>query len=353
MITQLVDLISAAGPMPFDDFMERCLYDRDSGFFAAGVVRPGTQGDFVTAPEVSPLFGELIARWANGVRGESWATVEIGAGSGALLVPMLAAVPNTRAFVVERSQSARETIGKLLPTVAIVDSIADVSASGAVVVLNEVLDNVPAALVRRTDQGWSEIAVGVDEDGLVLVDVTPRDEVVEWASQHLSDVPLGAMAPVQMAAGKLIASIIEAFDEFAICAIDYGGSVAELARRSDNDVVRTYRHQRSGFDYLVHPGHTDITVDVNTDAIAAVGRRYGAIVRSMSQADFLAELGATDLIHELRSQEHQLAAYGDVMGQLKARSDALGISTLIDPRGFGRFRVVTLERAFTGKPLRH
>lgn len=344
MLPLLFDHIGTSGPMPFDDFMELCLYDTDEGFFSAGGVRPGTQGDFVTAPEVSPLFGELLARWVNRVRDESWATIEIGAGSGALLAPLLEAMPDTSAFVVERSSSARETIGKLLPSVAIADSIVDVVAPGAVVILNEVLDNVPTALVRRTDRGWSEIAVDVDSGALSLVEVPPRDAAVEWASQHLKDTPVGAMAPVQIAAGALVESILDTFDEVAICVIDYGGSGTELAGRPDDDVVRTYRHQRSGFDYLAHPGLTDITVDVNTDAIAVLAERFGAKVEVTTQRDFLRSAGADEMLSELRSSEIAMARSGDVMGQLKARSRTVELRALLDPSGFGAFKVITIVR---------
>lgn len=344
MLTQLLDHINGSGPMRFDAFMEVCLYDPAAGFFSAGEVRPGTQGDFVTSPEVSPLFGELIARWANGVRGDLWATVEIGAGSGALLAPMLATMSNTSAFAVERSRSARETIGMLLPTVSVVDSVVDIPTSGAVVILNEVLDNVSAALVRRTDEGWSEIAVGTDDGALSLVEVPPRDAVVEWALLYLTDMPVGAMAPVQMAAGALVESIIETFDEVAICVIDYGGSAAELAWRPDGGVVRTYRHQHAGLDYLVHPGQTDITVDVNTDAIVATAQRAGAQVELMTQRDFLLSLGADEMLSELRSSEIDLARSGDVMGQLKERSRGVDLRALLDPSGFGSFKVITMVR---------
>lgn len=153
--------------------------------------------------------------------------------------------------------------------------------------------------------------------------------MVEWASRYLTDLPVGAMASVQIAAGKLIESIVEALDDVAICVIDYGGSTAELAGRSDADVVRTYRHQRSGFDYLTHPGQTDITVDVNTDAIVAIAERLGTQVEVMTQRDFLLSLGADEMLSELRTSEIALARRGDVMGQLRERSRGVELRTLI------------------------
>lgn len=347
MLARLVDHINRSGPIRFDAFMEACLYDPEAGFFAAGDVRPGTQGDFVTSPEISTLFGELIARWADGVRGEAWATVEIGAGSGVLLAPMLAALGETAAFAIERSRSARAAIGELLPAVTLVDSIGEVAAPGAVVVLNEVLDNLPAALVRRTEQGWRELAVAVEGEELTLVEVPPRDDVATWASRHLTDLPVGEMASVQLAASALVESVLETFDEVAICVIDYGGSAAELAGKSGADVVRTYRHQRRGFDYLVYPGHVDITVDVNTDAVVAVGHAAGAEVQVTTQREFLLSLGADELLSGFRSAETALARSGDVLGQLKERSRGVELRALLDPSGLGSFKVITIVRTPT------
>lgn len=335
--------------MTFDVFMEMCLYDPDHGFFSAGAVRPGEKGDFVTSPEISPAFGALLGRWAAmGLPQDAateWAVVEVGAGSGSLLTQMSEVIEGSVAFhAVERSEAARAQIADALPDVSIATDIDHVVAKNAVVVLNEVLDNVPASLVRRTLGGWDEVTVATADDGLQLVEVPARREVSRWSDEHLGELVVGAIAAVQIRAGYLIERILTRFDGVSMCIIDYGGTTGDLAERTDQNIVRTYRHQRSGFDYLSHPGETDITVDVNTDALSALGRRHGAVVRTMSQTDFLSELGATELIADLQEKEQRLAAVGDVMGQLKARSDALGVSTLLNPRGFGSFKVVTFHR---------
>lgn len=349
MISRVSDHIQANGPMTFDDFMEMCLYDPDHGFFSAGAIRPGQTGDFVTSPEVSSSFGTLLGRWVVDSLPErdpaGWAVVEIGAGSGSLIRHISELVPESvPRFAVERSEAARSMIDETIADVAAVEDLTSINASHVAVVLNEVLDNVPAAVVRRTADGWTEVTVDVANDRLVLVEASPRSEVAAWADEHLGAIPVGGLATVQMRAGDLIDTILSRHDGVAVCVIDYGGTTADLSERSSKDIVRTYRHQRTGYDYLRHPFETDITVDVNTDALTAVARRHGADVRSLSQRELLIELGAHDIIDTLRSEELRLATAGDVMGQLQARSEAVGVRALLDRAGFGSFRVVIVTR---------
>ncbi len=354
MIPRVSEHIQANGPMTFDVFMEMCLYDPDGGFFSAGAVRPGERGDFVTSPEISPAFGALVGRWvALRLPQQSdpdWAVVEIGAGSGSLIAQMVLSLDAaTPVYAVERSEAARAVISDTVAGVHVVPDIDHITSSHVVVVMNEVLDNVPAALVRRTVDGWVEVSVGADAEGLKLTDTPIRTAVAAWADEYLGPMDVGSVATVQLAAGALIETILDRYDGVSLCIIDYGGTAVELADRTPNNVVRTYRHQRTGFDYLLHPGETDITVDVNLDALEAVGVRHGASVRSMSQRDFLVELGASDMIEDLQKQERLLASESDVMGQLRSRSEAVGVSALIDPTGFGAFKVVTIDREPRGR----
>jgi SAM-dependent MidA family methyltransferase len=354
MISRVSDHIQANGPMTFDVFMEVCLYDPDHGFFSAGAVRPGERGDFVTSPEISPAFGTLLGRWvAMGLPANpdsDWAGVEVGAGSGRLIGQLVAHTDSTTTvYAVERSGAARDAIAESVPAVSVVPDIDHVAASHVIVVLNEVLDNAPASLVRRREEGWVEVTIDVRGEDLVLTERRARPDVDTWANEHLGSLAVGSIATVQISAGDLIDTILNRYDGVSMCVIDYGGTTDELASRTSKDVVRTYRHQRTGFDYLLHPGETDITVDVNIDALATLGRQNGAMVTVKSQREFLIDLGATDLIDDLRLKEYRLAASGDVMGQLNARSDAIGVEALIDPNGFGSFRVVTFDREPRGR----
>lgn len=187
MKQRIMNDIAASGPMYFDTFMDKCLYDPVDGFFSMGKVRPGMDADFVTSPEVSPMFGLVVGGWA--VRAQQTRSpilIEAGAGSGALLeelAPYWFDV-GLDVYAVEVSQDARDAITRALPKVSVVGSFEDLPrTSDAVVVANEVLDNLPAALARRVDQRWVELAIDEADGELSLCDVPARSQVVSWCDE--------------------------------------------------------------------------------------------------------------------------------------------------------------------------
>jgi len=115
LLDRVLDLIRSDGPMPFERFMEISLYDPE-GFFGGEKLRSEKGGDFLTSPEVSPLFGETLATYVAHEReriGEPFQVVEVGAGSGSLLRPLLDAV-DLDALAVESSPAAREALREFL-----------------------------------------------------------------------------------------------------------------------------------------------------------------------------------------------------------------------------------------------
>ena len=343
----LVERITRDGPMRFDAYMDACLYDPEGGYFSVGSVRPGTSADFVTSPEVSPAFGALIAGWAaeNDPSGSA-ALIEFGAGSGALLREIAPAwLDNGRSvYAVEVSRTARDTIAAEFPDIRVVASFDRLpSGTDAVVIANEVLDNLPAALARRKAGSWVEIAVDTDGDGLFLTELPARREVVDWCDDTFGVVEDGSVVSVQIAAGWFVEGILKRFGRCCVCIMDYGASSDELARRDTATLVRTYRGHRTGHDWLDAPGTTDITVDVNMTAIEKVAARSGARVQRLTQREFLIHLGAAVRLAEAREREHLGAADGDVMGQLVARSDRVNLEALLDPDGLGGFQVIIIE----------
>jgi NADH dehydrogenase [ubiquinone] 1 alpha subcomplex assembly factor 7 len=347
MKQRIVDRIVAGGPMFFDTFMDMCLYDPDDGFFSSGRVRAGTEADFVTSPEVSPLFGGLVGVWASNARAaRSPILVEIGAGSGSLmeeLAPYWFDV-DLVVYAVEVSADARDAITRLLPNVTVVASFEDLPQGGeAVVVANEVLDNLPAALARRTDQGWVEIAVDACDGDLALTDVPARAEVIGWCDEVFDDVPDGAVVSGQLAAQFFIEGVLKRFKRVSMCIIDYGAPATDLARKDASSVVRTYKSHRSGHDWLEHPSETDITVDVNTTAITRTAQSLGARVSTTTQRGFLLDHGIKDLIDDAVAMERHNASSGQVMEQMVSRSQRVNLEALLDPENLGAFQVVIVE----------
>src|SRR4051794_34139679 len=198
--------IRRRGPLRFDEVVDRALYDPVDGFFGAGS-GAGRRGDFLTSPEVGPLFGAVIARaldtwWRDAGEPDPFVVVEAGAGVGTLAVAVLAAspacAPALRYVLVERSDALRERhrehlaletpafafapdhrdevetdddLPEDLPTGPIVVSLSELPIlDGPVVVLaNELLDNLTFDLMERRDGRWHEVRVGIEDDALVEV----------------------------------------------------------------------------------------------------------------------------------------------------------------------------------------
>lgn len=338
--------------MPFDEYMEWCLYDPDEGFFSAGPVRSGKKGDFVTSPEISWTFGVPIGEWAEkSAPSPQAALVEVGSGTGSLLAQIadIWTMDRDLVFAVERSASARRHIAEHFDGVIVTETMNEIPAGiDAVVVANEVLDNIPAALARKVEDGWVEIAVDVEGDAFVLVDVPARVEVLIWCDDIFTDAHEGAVVSVQLGISSWIATLFERFAMVSLCLIDYGGTAEELAARDPESVVRTYRKHQSGIDWLQHPGEFDVTVDVNSNGVVNAIARSGHDARVMSQRAFCLDYGLGEVIDDARAGEEIAASAGQIMSQLKNRSDRLDMEALIDPNGLGAFQVILVDGATQG-----
>lgn len=343
--------IEAAGPLPFDRFMELALYDPDGGYFSSGpALRSSRTGDFLTSPEVSPLFGATLARLvtaeAERVGGRP-TVVDAGAGSGSLLRSLLDALEEEprAVYAVEVSPAAAHKIRESVPEATLVATLDDLPRlAPGIVFANELLDNLPAAVAVRRAEGWSEQLVGVEDGVLASVDGPARQEVAGWADQFAGPVAEGSVVEVQIRAGEWVRSALERIETGALVVIDYGDTKEGLAPRRATGTVRTYRAHHLGPDPLLAPGETDITMDVNFTAIAGAAREAGAEVTIERQDDFLEGWGLRSALSDLRQQELDLARSGEVMDRLRARSKVTEAETLLHPRGLGDFRVMVARR---------
>lgn len=331
--------IDADGPMPFEEYMSACLYDEDGGFFATGPLRSVKEGDFLTSPEVSPWFGRTLAKFVESQNADL--VVDVGAGSGSLLAPMMQELREGRYsfHAVEVSPAAREALGDLVEHVhETIDALPE--RFKGVVFANELLDNLPVALALRSGDGWVERWVGTTETAFGLVTAEVRSEVAAWCDSYAGNVPEGGMVEVQLAATGWVGAIFDRIQSGALVVIDYGGTAEELEPRRTQGTLRTYQRHHLGPDPLTEPGATDVTVDVNFTALMAAAETAGSSVELHRQDDFLADLGLRDTVRRLRQRELELARGDDAMARLKVRSEATDADTLLHPRGLGDFRVM-------------
>ncbi len=343
LIDRVVTLIRSDGPMPFERFMEISLYDSE-GFFGGETLRSEKAGDFLTSPEVSALFGETLAHYVEQERervGEPFQVVEVGAGSGSLLRPLVEST-DVDVLAVETSPAARRVLRDFLPEDHVHTDLPD-SIRG-VVIANELIDNLPMALAQRVDGEWRERWVGVEGKRLTFVDAEPRPEVLSWLDAFAGEVGDGGWVEVQLAAQDWLTLALDLLESGSIVLIDYGDTAENLLPRRQDGTLRTYRAHHLGPHPLDEPGETDITADVNFSALIATARAAGADVSLHRQDDFLSEFGLRDRLSGLRKAELEAARSGDEMERLRLRTLKTEAETLLHPRGLGDFRVLRIGR---------
>ena len=314
------------GPLGFDEVVELALYHPTLGFYERGG-SAGRSGDFLTSPEVGPLFGAVLARaldvwWRELGEPAPFTVVEAGAGRGALAKTVLAAAPVCgpvlRYVAVERSAALRREHPAGVESAAALPQ----EPFTGVVLANELLDNLPFGLLERQGRGWTEVRVGADlAEVLVPVDTGPE-----------LDAPAGARIPVQKAARDWVDAARRVVSRGRVVVIDYADTTESLARRPWTGWVRTYRGHTRGSHPLTDLGHQDITCEVAVDQLPPA-------TANRSQAEFLRAFGVDELAAAARAAWHERAHIGDLQA-LVSRSRVHEAQALTDETGLGAFRVL-------------
>ena len=327
--------------------MQMALYDPDGGYFATGPLRSHSGGDFLTSPEVSPEFGATLARYVDGEyrrlgAPDGFTVVEVGAGSGSLLEPLLGELSFApRAVVVEVSAAARESVRTRLPQAEVVCPGGLPARLHGVVIANELVDNLPMAIAVREGRAWTERWVGLEAGELVLLEVPVRPEVVAWLDEYARDTPDGGVVECQLEALDWLSGWIDRVASGSILVIDYGDSAEGLRSRRREGTLRTYRSHHLGPHPLDEPGTTDLTADVNFSALLGLARDRGMECELLRQRHLLDRLGLGERLKDVRRQELELARAGNWQDRLRMRSKAKEIETLLHPRGLGDFMALS------------
>jgi SAM-dependent MidA family methyltransferase len=377
---RIVERIRREGPIPFDAFVDEALYG-DGGFFAEarGAGRAGS--DFVTSPEIGTLFGALVARaidryWEELGAPDPFVVVDAGAGRGRLAADVLAASPRCapalRYVLVERSEALRglqrellsvepveDALGPILPgdedTGAapvtglgpIVTSLGELPAVpfSGVVLANELLDNLPFRLVERSPEGWKEIRVA-ESGGAFAEELVPASDELRAECRAVApdDVPAGTRLPVPTGARRWLRDCASVLDRGALVVVDYAEPVAEFVVRGTG-WLRTYRGHAHGGPPLADVGAQDVTSDLPLEYVVHAAARVGLVLASVStQADWLRDLGISELVDDARRGWDERAHVGDLEA-LRHRSRVAEAPALLDPTGLGAHRVLVFRPA--------
>ena len=332
----------AGGWLPFDRFMSMALYEPGLGYYASGRqlfgTMPASGSDFVTAPELSPLFGRTLARQVAQALDAAQAdeVFEFGAGSGALASQLLEALgPRVRQYsIIDLSGSLRERQANTLADFGDrVRWLEELPAQMRGVVLgNEVLDAMPVQLLHWDGAQWFERGVAIADGSLAWAD-RPT------ALRPPLDGPFvpGTVTEIHPQAEAFVRTLAERLVHGAAFFIDYGFPESEYYHpQRSGGTLMCHRAHQSDTEALVDVGEKDITAHVNFSAIALAAQDAGMdVLGYTSQARFLLNCGLPELLQgaDIRTLAHaQKLITEHEMGEL-FKVLALGRGIHLDPLG--------------------
>ncbi|MGQ0800034.1 MAG: class I SAM-dependent methyltransferase [Pseudomarimonas sp.] len=360
------EIRSCGGCIPFSRYMELALYAPGLGYYSAGATKFGEAGDFVTSPELGPLFARSVAnafaRTLAALGGEAH-IVELGGGSGAFARDVLLALQGlgvlpARYLILEPSadlrQRQQERLSAQLPAdllsrVEWLTSLPEKPWRG-VLFANEVLDALPTTRFAVGQEELQEEHVGLDVDGALVRIDRPADALLLRAVNHIERalgrrLPVGYRSEVLVQLPWWLQAVTQAMQQGLVLFLDYGYPRSEfyLPERVDGTLICHYRH-RAHAEPLWLPGLSDITAFVDFSAVAEAGEAAGFELAGFApQAGFLLGCG---LLQQLESSQvdaaHDASAGARMTeqarrlllpGEMGERFKAMGLQRGIDVSG--------------------
>jgi len=335
-VPELVELLRAdiemRGPITFARFMRRALYEPELGYYATTDLRPTRQGDFLTAPELHPIFGRAVARqieemWERLGQPADFSVREYGAGRGTLG----AALP-------DRFRYEPVEAGDDRPVQPMV----------GVTLANEFLDALPVHRLAMVDGRLQEVLVGWSGGRFVdVVGELSDARLADWFVDRDLHLAEGQRAEVNVAMLEWLTEVATTLERGYVLIFDYGLPAAELYGPTRlTGTLRAFRSHHVSSDILGGVGRQDLTAHVDLDGLtngaAAVGLQ---IVSRTTQAEFLVGVGLSELLEQARAEAGE-----DWAKQLELRAS---VGRLLDPRQLGGYAVVALGKGVdAAAPLR-
>ncbi|MCV3207026.1 class I SAM-dependent methyltransferase [Mesorhizobium sp. YC-39] len=317
--TRIAELIDAVGPIPVSEYMALCLFDPEDGYYTTR--EPfGAAGDFVTAPEISQMFGELVAIWLY----EAWRATgrplpvtiaEIGPGRGTLMKDMLrtlsrldtALTAGASFAMIETSprlaEIQKQTLAGTSATIRWHETIDTLPRTPLLIVGNELFDAVPMRQFVRAGTGWRERMIGLDDAGELRFFAGAGSVDPTLLPGDAEEAPQGAIAEIAPARAALMATISERVARLggAGLFLDYGhlqpgiGDTLQALRKHDHEHV------------LANPGEADLTAHVDFAALAAIVRAHGLDAHLATQGEFLVRMGLLERAGRLGANANEAA----------------------------------------------
>ena len=337
------------GVIGFDEYMRMAMYEPGLGYYSGNAIKFGAFGDFVTAPEISPLFGNCIARQSQSLIEQGCAAqlLEFGAGSGRLCGQILEALPNLESYriidlsadLVQRQQHyLRQRLDEA--QYARIEWLTSLPENfDGIVIANEVLDAMPVHLLYK-HAGWSELGVGFDGQRLVWKTFAAREQplaAIEKIEARHGELPREYRCEVNLNLAPWFSALAQSCDRAVALVIDYGHEQAGYYHpaRHRGTLECFYQHRQHS-DPLIYPGLQDITASIDFDACADAAEDAGfEAVGLVTQRHFLIENGLLE--------DAQRQSQGCDMHERLALSQQVKTLTMPDEMG-QQFKVLALAK---------
>ena len=361
------EIIAAGGAISFARYMELALYTPGLGYYSGGAQKFGAAGDFITAPELSPLFGRALAQQVAQVCAASAPRIlEFGAGSGKLAADLLLEMerlgaPCERYAILELSGELRarqrETISALAPhlcsKVEWLDTLPN-TIEGCVIA-NEVLDAMPVHLITWRDSGATEQMVSATEAGFAFTErelnATLKADAEQIAREHT--LPNGYTSELGPVACALTRELAQRLTCGAAVLIDYGFAANEYyhPQRATGTLKAHYRHHALD-DPFFWPGLSDLTAHVDFSAIALAAQDAGLNVEGYTtQAQFLINCGITQLLAHATAPD-KADKEGGMTAAKRYLAQSNAVQRLLSPAEMGElFKVLAVSKGLDGELL--
>ena len=353
--------LEMGGPITFARFMERALYDPAHGYYVSAVSRPTRSGDFLTAPELHPIFGQTLARqidemWRSMGQPEPFVVREYGAGSGALFLaildglqrldsPLAATIrydpidfARQRALIEDRLTEA----GRESQLVRVAD---DHVVHAGVVIANEYVDALPVHRVINLNGELRELYVAWRNERFTEVAGPISDErVARWFADAGVTLAEGQRAEANLAMLDWIDELTRDVERGFVIVVDYGAGKGELhGSNHPTGTIRAFYGQRVSSDVLSEPGSRDITASVDFDTLEGRARACGFnVVGRRRTNEFLLAAGLDEVYEQARA-----AAENDWDEALLLRG---AITRLLDSNALGGYPISVLARNVAADP---